>query len=220
MIVLLHRGPQAEYARARPKGEARDPSDPEVPVMLQRRTTAMLLFLAAVSLAGCENTPHEPAIIRDNPIPRADKDPLTGGSEGITMPTTGKSDDGGTFRGTITISGAAFNQLLGPVLVVRIRGTLIRASTDDESSPSESVNLNYEPVDLDYDDGVRGDEDCIELELNPGSVSDSEMKQTITLDPSRIRTHTLPGPAHLIADLICANDRANSERWSGEEPPQ
>jgi hypothetical protein len=186
--------------------------------MLQLRT-AMLLFLVVLPLGGCGDTPHEPAIIRDNPIARADKDPLTGGSKGITMPTTGKSDDDGTFRGTITISGAAFSEQLGPVLIVRIRGTLIPASTDD-GEPSENATLNFEPMEMGYDDRVRADEDCIELELSPGSVTDSETKRTITLETSRVTTRTLPGPANIIADLICSNDRAADEGWSWQEPPQ
>jgi hypothetical protein len=180
----------------------------------------MLTLLVCVHASACGDSPHEPGIIENDPIPGADKDPLAGGSDGITVPTTGASADGGTFRGTITISGAVFSADLGPALIVRIRGTLIPASTDEGTAPSESGNLNFEPMEMSYDDGVRGDEDCLELELSPGSVFDTETKRTIELETSRITTRTLPGPANIIADLICANDRAAEEGWSWKEPPQ
>jgi hypothetical protein len=188
-------------------------------VTLQGRSIALLTLLVCIHSSGCRDSPHAPGILENDPIPRADKDPLAGGSDGITVPTTGASDDGGTFRGTITISGALFSAQIGPALLVRIRGTLIPASTDD-GEPSENATLNFEPVEMGYDDRVRADEDCIELELSPGSVTDSETKRTITLETSRVTTRTLPGPANIIADLICSNDRAADEGWSWQKPPQ
>jgi hypothetical protein len=188
-------------------------------VTLQLRSIGLLTLLVCIYSWGCGDSPHEPGFFGEDPIPRADKDPLTGGSDGITVPTTGTSNDGGTFRGTITISGALFSAQIGPALLVRIRGTLIPASTDD-GEPSENGTLNFEPMEMSYDDRVRADEDCIELELSPGSVTDSEAKQTIALETSRVTTRTLPGPANIIADLICANDRAADVGWSWQKPPQ
>jgi hypothetical protein len=180
----------------------------------------MFALLLCVQASGCDDSPHEPGIVEKDSSTRSDKDPLAEGSDGITIPTTGASDDGGTFRGTITISGAVFSEQLGPALLVRIRGTLIPASEDDGAAPSEKGSLSFEPMEMGYHDGVRAGEDCLELELSPGSAFDSETKRTIEFGTARITTRTLPGPANIIADLICANDQAAEAGWSWQEPPQ
>lgn len=193
------------------------------------RSVSILAFVAApaVLVAACDRSPTIPAPVpaqeglepANEPtldvIPRKTHDPLAGGSGGITVPTTGTSDDGGTFRGTLTVTGATFDPEIGPVLLGRIHGSLAPGSQEEERGPTENLILSF--VEWNYDAHVDTDKDCIWLEISPGSVFDSETKRTIEIETVRIMSHRLPGPANLIADLICAVDRAIEAGWKVEE---
>ncbi len=141
----------------------------------------------------------------------------TGGTRsGITVPATGASDDGRTFRGTLTVTGAGFDPQIGPVLFLRLHGALMPRSSDPDATPSESVSLSFGPVELGYTE-MKADEDCIQLEIHPPAEFDPATKTTVQFDVSTLMMATLPGPANLLADLICANDRAIAAGWSVEQ---
>lgn len=186
---------------------------------IQLSAAAALALVVGLIGAGCDDSPYAPRGSAPDGTPRYGS-ALEGGSGGVTVPATGGSEDGGEFRGTITITGAAFDEQLGPLLLGRIRGTLFTKSSDEDGSPTESGSLNFEDVEYSYQDNVRGDEDCIELVISSEPQFDAETKQTIVFDPARLATERLPGPANLIADLICAVDEAIQQGWSPSQPPQ
>ncbi len=178
---------------------------------------AALTLLLAVVASGCGESSQEPTVVASEVVTTlAENASLAGGTGGgITVSATGASEDGRTFRGTLTITGADFDPQIGPVLLVGLHGALTPASPDAEATPTESVPLTFGPIELSYKE-MKTDEDCIQLEMQPPAEFDPETKTSIQFDVSKLTMAMLPGPASLLADLICANDRAVAVGWSVE----
>lgn len=134
------------------------------------------------------------------------------------MPIGGTAP-GAKFQGTLTITGSRFNADLGPVVVGDMQGT-ITVITPGAQVPTESFGISYEDIEFSYKEDVKTDDDCITIEFSPPAVTHEETKTTIELNPAIVQTHTIPGPRNLIADLICAPDRAVEFGWSMEKSGQ
>jgi hypothetical protein len=190
---------------------------------MQQLSALTLFGFLTLVCAGCGDSPQEPGKQGTAAIPAQEILRSThAGNGGITVPTTGSSDDGGTFRGVLTITGADFNPQLGPVLLVRIHGALVPGSGGSgDEEPTEGINLEFGPIEFSYaGQQADTDEDCIELQLRPPPLFHPETKTTVHFDVSTVTTRTLPGPANIIADLICANDRIAEYGWEPDQPPQ
>lgn len=186
--------------------------------MFGRIIPAVLTLSLPVLVVGCADSPSEPGSASIS-IEARSNNGLAGESQGgITVPATGASDDG-KFRGTITITGAGFNPQVGPVLFVRIRGVLIPDPPDDNGGESEKASLVAVESELNYMDQLHADDDCIELQISPPATVDTETKQVVEFDTSVLQTSMLPGPANMIADLICAIDEAVRSGWAPQEGP-
>ena len=159
---------------------------------------APALLLSGLT-AGCDASPHAPL------APEQAWTGATAASVGSALfesPLTGTTTDGGTFRGTMQLVGAGFDDAIGPYLVVDVRGAAPGSAAG--AGPLESVALHFSQVKLEYADGVKSKPDCIELELQPPEVSDAETK--VTLNFAAVQISPLNGAAALIMDLICATD--------------
>lgn len=152
-------------------------------------------------VAGCDDSPHTPL------APEHEWTGVAAASAGsgalLASPLTGTTTDGGTFRGTMQLVGAGFDDAIGPYLVVDVQGAVPRPA-GDAGEPMESVALHFSDVKLEYEDGVKSKPDCILLELQLPAVSDPETK--VTLDFATVQISPLSGAAALIMDLICATD--------------
>lgn len=186
--------------------------------MSVRRPLSVVLTLSLIVLAGrCAESPAEPQ--RTSADPARNDNPLSGESAGgITVPIGGTAP-GAKFQGTLTITGSRFNADLGPVLVGDVKGILV-VSTSNAAVPSESVVISTGDIEFNYREDVKTDDDCITIEFSPPPVTHEETKTTIELNPAIVQTRTLPGPRNLIADLICAPDRATEAGWTMEKSGQ
>jgi hypothetical protein len=88
-------------------------------------------------------------------------------------------------------------------------------ASDGDADPTEDVPLTFGSVEVSYEE-MKTDDDCIELEIHLPTAYVPETKTTVEFDASVLTMATLPGPANLLADLICADDRAVELGWSLE----
>lgn len=169
-----------------------------------------------VVAGGCMESPQEPESGRSAAVVAHGGDGALagGGNAGIVLPATGSAEDNNTFKGTLTLLGAGFDEQVGPTVRVQASGVLVGASSSDESQPGETVSITFAPVDMSYQQ-IDADDDCIELKISPPAAFDAQTKTTVEFDVSVVATRSLPGPANLIADLICANDRIARYQWEG-----
>lgn len=178
---------------------------------LSRPLSVMLTLSLIVVVGRCAESPAEPR--RTSADLARNDNPLSGESAGgITAPVGGTAP-GAKFQGTLTITGSRFNEDLGPVLVGNVKGILV-VSTSNDAGPTESVVISAGDMEFNYNDDVKTDDDCITIEFSPPPVTHEETKTTIELNAVIVQTRTLPGPRNLIADLICAPDRAMEGGWT------
>lgn len=173
-----------------------------------------------IPLAQCGESPAEPRHSADNLI-RSENGVFGGSQGGITVPLSGSTAHG-DFKGTLTITGADFDAQLGPVVVGEISGTYLLCDfsvgpSPGHGGPTTCLSLLFADVEFNYQEDVKSDDDCIEIEISPPDLTDNETKTTVQFDVSVLSTHAIPGPANLIADLICATDRAIEAGWSVQE---
>ena len=169
------------------------------------RLTLALAFAAV----GCSESPEAPTAVVPGVVTRfaADASLAGGTSAGITVPATGSSNDGRTFRGTLTVTGAGFRPAdragAVPPAAWRPDAWIVRPGCH----PVRERIPQLRPGRAGFH-GDEGHEDCIQLEIQPPTEFDPATKTTVQFDVSTLMMATLPGPANLLADLIRANDRA------------
>ena len=176
-------------------------------------TLPLFCTLTAFLLVGCDDPGPTPTGATVEPSAAAETSGQTAGTSvaGITFPVSGTTSDGDRFQGTATVTDAEWTGA-GATLHAQVTGA---AADDQQTDPPTTLLFDqlvweHDDGDLDHESEWATSDDCRLLEVDPGSLLDTETKTTVALDPVQLSMATLPGVGDLLPRLICVAAEASA----------
>ncbi len=128
-------------------------------------------------------------------------DQLTGvlGDSLAALPVSGALSDGGTFDGTMSVTGFSLNDA-GEMVV---DGVLDGTATTSDGSTQEITNQAFSTT-ADLTSGARGGIVCDILQLDLGPLNLDLLGLTVDLSAIDLDINAVPGDGNLLGNLLCA----------------